>query len=322
MEVPCPVCGEPGAEKQLAPEGRDCIAYSCIHCGGYELGGRLLAGLLRLFAESAVSDARHRLSHAIRKMQKGSDVPILNSEQVEKILTRPLPTPTEQADILIRWLGTTSSGPGLTTDLSYKKHGAIMGSSSEAGFVLVVRHLLDEHLIEGNLRQFANAPAGPIVTLSFRGWERFEQLKTLRSHYGRGFVAMKFGDPVLDGIIEVVFKPAALQTGFQLFRLDDNPRAGLIDDRLRVEIRSSDFIIADLSHDNPGAYWEAGYAEGLGIPVIYACEWEKFEKHKTHFDTNHHLTIRWNKDDPNSARDSLKATIRATLPHLANQRDE
>jgi nucleoside 2-deoxyribosyltransferase len=59
--------------------------------------------------------------------------------------------------------------------------------------------------------------------------------------------------------------------GFKLTRLDDDPKAGIIDDRLRVEIRTSRFLIADLTHENRGAYWEAGFAEGDGKPVIYTC---------------------------------------------------
>jgi len=111
------------------------------------------------------------------------------------------------------------------------------------------------------------------------------------------------------------------QAGFELVKLDDNPKAGLIDDRLRVEIQSSDFIIADLTHDNHGAYWEAGYAEGMGKPVIYTCEKQKFETVKTHFDTNHHLTIVWDQNSPEEAGEALKATIRATLPQLAKLED-
>ena len=89
-------------------------------------------------------------------------------------------------------------------------------------------------------------------------------------------MAMQFGDNALNWMLENVFKPSVSQTGFQLHKLDDHPRAGLIDDRLCVEIQSSDFLIADLTHDNYGAYWEAGYAEGLGKPVIYTCEKNKF----------------------------------------------
>lgn len=64
------------------------------------------------------------------------------------------------------------------------------------------------------------------------------------------------------------------------------------------------------------------YAEGLGKPVIYTCEKEKFEEQKTHFDTNHHLTIIWDDENPEEAAEELKATIRATLPREAKLTDE
>ena len=99
------------------------------------------------------------------------------------------------------------------------------------------------------------------------------------------------------------------------------PKAGLIDDRLRVEIRTSRFLIADLTHENAGAYWEAGFAEGLGKPVIYTCEKSKFDTAKTHFDTNHHLTVFWSTDEFPSFEEKLKATIRATVPDEAILQD-
>ena len=132
---------------------------------------------------------------------------------------------------------------------------------------------------------------------------------------------MKFGDEDLDNLLETILKPSVKQAGFELLNLNDRPRAGLIDDRMRVEIQASDFLVADLTHDNFGAYWEAGYAEGLGKPVIYICEKNKFEAQKTHFDTNHHLTIIWDKTSPKEAGEKLKATIRATLPQFAKQED-
>ena len=105
--------------------------------------------------------------------------------------------------------------------------------------------------------------------------------------------------------------------------MDDVNRAGLIDDKLRVEIRRSKFIISDLTDDNNGAYWEAGYAEGLSMPVIYICEEEKFKTSKSHFDTNHHLTVLWKDDEAGLKKftDELKATIRATFPAEAKMED-
>ena len=110
---------------------------------------------------------------------------------------------------------------------------------------------------------------------------------------------MQFDDPDLDSFVRDVVKPAVKRgIGYDLVDMRDVARAGVIDDIMRVQIRDAAFVIADLTHDNHGAYWEAGYAEGLGKPVVYICEKEKFEKQRTHFDTNHCTTVPWSKDDP------------------------
>ncbi|NQT23833.1 hypothetical protein HQ585_00600 [candidate division KSB1 bacterium] len=115
------------------------------------------------------------------------------------------------------------------------------------------------------------------------------------------------------------FVPAVEETGFELRILRDVLQAGLIDNQLRVEIRKSRFLLTDLSHNNNGAYWEAGYAEGLGKPVIYLCEKNVFDDvtTKPHFDTNHHTTIIWDQENIEPAMIELKATIRATFPFEA-----
>jgi len=182
-------------------------------------------------------------------------------------------------------------------------------------------HLFATGLVTGHQIRAIGAQGQAQATLSFTGWEYYEQLAKGSAVYRKGFMAMKFGDPSLESMLANVFRPAAAKAGFDLFKLDDVPKAGLIDDRLRVEIQASDFVVADLSHDNLGAYWEAGYAEGLGKPVIYTCERAKFDATKTHFDTNHHLTIVWDASSPDEAGNALKATIRATLPHIAKQSD-
>ena len=132
-------------------------------------------------------------------------------------------------------------------------------------------------------------------------------------------MAMQYGDAALDRIVDEFFRAAVKETGFELFRLDDEPKAGLLDDRMRVEIKSARFIIAELTHGNRGAYWEAGYADGLGKPVIYTCEESAWAERKTHFDTNHHLHVVWNANDIVAAMVRLKATIRATIPEATRQ---
>lgn len=47
-----------------------------------------------------------------------------------------------------------------------------------------------------------------------------------------------------------------------------------------------------------------------------------FEAKKTHFDTNHMVTIQWDLNDLANAEDDLVALIRNTLPAIAKMTDE
>ena len=125
---------------------------------------------------------------------------------------------------------------------------------------------------------------------------------------------MQFHDPDLEPFVREVVKPAVKYAiGYDLVDMRDVGRAGIIDNIMRVQIRDAKFVIVDLTHDNHGAYWEAGYAEGLGKPVIYICEKGKFEEQKTHFDTNHCTTVPWSRDDDEGFREELVATLRRSL---------
>lgn len=314
----CPVCSYPSAVGGPDPTGRDATWVNCIHCGKFGISRTLLATLSTLLAQR---DAAPKLSHVIRKAHDAGQHLLLNTHTAEAILGNPLPRPREQADLLVQWLANNSPGPGEALKLKYDLHGAIVGAKSHPGFSMLIDHLMSTGLIAGSHETFLSGGSEANVALTFAGWDCYETLRLGGTTYRKAFMAMKYGDFNLNLLLDQVLKPAAKRAGFDLFKLDDRPMAGLIDDRMRVEIRASDFLVADLTHDNLGAYWEAGFAEGLGKPVIYTCERSKFEATKTHFDTNHHLTIVWNANAPEDAGLQLTETIRATLPHLAKLAD-
>jgi hypothetical protein len=155
---------------------------------------------------------------------------------------------------------------GETKWLEFKTHGPIVGSKTDAGFGFVLTHLFAVGLVVGNHTRTLGGSGQAHAALSFAGWEHYESLRQGSVVYRKAVMAMKFGVPELGSMLEQVFRPSAKAAGFDLFKLDDAPRAGLIDDRLRVEIQASDFLIADLTHDNLGAYWAAGYGEDLESP--------------------------------------------------------
>ena len=95
----------------------------------------------------------------------------------------------------------------------------------------------------------------------------------------------------------------------------------MIDDQMRVAIRNSRFVVADLTHACRGSYWEGGFAEGLGRPVIYTCEKAMWDQEKSHFDTNHLATVIWDPNELATAERQLTAIIRNTLPDAAKMDD-
>jgi hypothetical protein len=247
---------------------------------------------------------------------------ILDEGLVNTIIKHQPPNPAEQADNFLCWIGDNIQAGGQYIEVHKPAILAIIGSIDDAEFYFIFGHLKEERLILSKSHVGGGNAIIADVTLEWRGWEYYRELKRGRIDSRKAFMAMQYDDRILDKIVEETFKPAVKQTSFELFRLVERPEAGLIDDRLRVEIQTSRFLIADLTHENAGAYWEAGYAEGLGRPVIYTCEKAKFDEQKTHFDTNHHLTIPWDKEHPEEAAAKLKATIRATLPGEAKLTDE
>jgi hypothetical protein len=147
-----------------------------------------------------------------------------------------------------------------------------------------------------------------------KGWERIHEFRRGTISGQRIFMAMKFGNNSADNAFRTIFKKAAEEVGFSLEKLDDQPQLGLIDERLRDNIRRSRMLFADLTHQNPGAYWESGFAEGIGKPVLYLCRNDQWKKFKTHFDTNHHLTVIWNPKKPDVGKEQIKSILRNTFP--------
>jgi nucleoside 2-deoxyribosyltransferase len=115
-------------------------------------------------------------------------------------------------------------------------------------------------------------------------------------------------------LLDQYLVPAVKQTGYDLANaLRTEPMAGNLHARLEVEIRAARFVIAELSHHNNGAYWEAGFARGLGKPVIYMYNKVVGNSDRPHFDVVSDHYIAWEEDKPEKAADELKGVIRATL---------
>ncbi len=292
----------------------DTDAVDCPRCGRFLLSGTARVILEGLLQRRAINNSR--LSHALRiRYDSQRKPPFLRDADFQPYqddLTH-IP-PQQQLDNFILWVGNNQGAPQewATSNihaLAARVGTAIGSDTTELG----ISWLVNEFNSRG-LYSFRRGDAETSYQLKPEGWMRFDEINRRVMHSRNAFMAMKFRDETLDKVLRDCFQPAAARAGFNLKALNEKPSAGLIDNQIRAAIRSARFVLADLSHDNNGAYFEAGFAEGLGLPVIYTCEAGKFDAKKTHFDTNHMHTVKWEADKLDEAGRALTATIRNTLP--------
>lgn len=125
-----------------------------------------------------------------------------------------------------------------------------------------------------------------------------------------GFCAMWF-DPKVRPFYEQAIAPAIRACGFEPLRLDYAEYNHSIDDEIIASIRRARFVVADLTGHRGGVYYEACFAHGLGLPVIFMLRED--DQASVHFDVRQQNFILWRPDDLPGACRRLTQRIRATL---------
>ena len=143
------------------------------------------------------------------------------------------------------------------------------------------------------------------LSLTPKGYARIDELQKNTSYGRKVLVAMKFGDETtnLREAIRAGIKDAKYDPEF----IDEVQHNDFITPELLKHIRDSKFVVVDLTHQNNGAYFEEGYAMGLGKPVIQLCK----KGVDLHFDIAQKNTIMWESEDdiPKKLTNRIKATI-------------
>ncbi len=126
------------------------------------------------------------------------------------------------------------------------------------------------------------------------GWYQLESIANTPLAGQFAFVAMRFSDEML-ALWKSSFEPAIKRAGFDPLIASDPIHNDRIDARIVTDIKRSRFLVADVTFKSPGVYFEAGYAIGLGRPVIWTCRAD----HETdmHFDTRQYNHILWSSAD-------------------------
>lgn len=321
-DEPCPICGTTLTHKPKNRSDHDAWHISCDVCGQFYISDEAVQDFVRSLRQTLTPIHAATASYLTRQkvgMPMWDGKPLLTTVFFEELLRDrfELPTPPEQADKLLRLIGNNHRSEGQELKELPKDVRAQIGAFSNAEAEVLVIELEKLGLVRRVDSTTMQGPKSRNISLTLRGWEKWRGLGRRGGGSANGFIAMQFGDALLDQIVKERIQPDVKhRLGIAIVRVDDEKRAGLIDNIMRQHIQDAAFVLADLTHGNKGAYWEAGYAEGLGKPVIYLCERDVFDSGKAHFDVNHSQTVMWDKDDLDQFINDLCATIKNTLQHM------
>src|SRR5271170_2154815 len=111
----CIVCKTPNTTRE--PGVGDFARFVCPRCGSFALSGTAESALERMLAEMPIR--RSLMSHTLRRMQR-LDQKQLHIIQNDELSTfwrdERLPSPLEQADNLILWIGDNQATPHAWVD--------------------------------------------------------------------------------------------------------------------------------------------------------------------------------------------------------------
>lgn len=154
------------------------------------------------------------------------------------------------------------------------------------------------------------------LQLTYKGWNKIDEISKDIKKYKKGFIAMWFDESMLP--VRQIIKEVFIETGYQISIIDEKEHNNQIVPEILYEIQTSDFIVADLTGNRKGVYYEAGYALGLGKEVILMTDITKIdrEKNSPHFDVAQVNQVRYESVEDLKAK--LFNRITSTVGNLKN----
>lgn len=331
--IACPVCGT--ITSCHVDYERDLVLYCCPVCGKYQLGAfwqernhfnmNHLAAFLVHNAYNPADDFERRYYRTVSKeicnklREEGRGYPVhIDSEIIEAWYPKGF---AEKIDQILLYLHKHAPHIGQSIyfdmqtlysflfvdryDFVNERYVLREDEAIESEAKFVIGCLIKQDLIEKGERLQLPLAANQRFTITSRGYARIDEIEKNTANGKNVLVAMKFGDetrPLREAIREGI-----QLTGYIAIFIDEVQHNDFITPELLKYIRDSKFVVVDLTHKNNGAYFEEGYAMGLGKPVIQLCK----DGVQLHFDIAQKNTIMWKteNDIPPLLCNRIKATI-------------
>ena len=281
----CPICrlGDMPVEES---DGGNRLNVRCRRCGQFEI--------TRGAAQWVINhNFGSQLAAWIRNRNELSNVqPEIVRPNVEDIVSEmPKYSVSDKQRILLLALERRTALPGDEVELVFDMDFPLAWASSANEFAYLLSALVDRHLIDGPER-FNNPWCSFVISPS--GWDALDEMIRTSRDSSQAFVAMSFAKELIP-VWRNGIKPALERAKYRAYRVDDDVHIGRIDAKIMTEIKNSRFVVADVTDQRPGVYFEAGYAMGLGLPVLWSVREDDLQN--VHFDTRQYNHIVWRAAD-------------------------
>lgn len=278
----CPVCkrSEGVEEKQIS---QSMAQYHCPVCGKYEMSPFV----------PEIQAPNHKLSAWIREQNERGDPPRFTQEKTIASILAGMPDyrPLEKQLKLLQALERQSKTPGNRVKLNHQKDYPLAFADNPNELAFYIQALEERGLVISKTTKFPNtAPTVSGVTIAPAGWDYLDKHASDLEEKTQAFVAMSFSDGMQSAWVDAI-KPAIERAGYTAYRVDEELHSDNIIFKIMAEVKNSRFVVADVTEQKNGVYFEAGYALGLGVPVIWSVR--KDDADKVHFDTAQYNQIRW-----------------------------
>lgn len=227
------------------------------------------------------------------RTDSGALVPEITSHSLDDIERQfPRYSVTDKQVLLMRLIERRSEYPGDKVELIPGYEYPMIWASGDREFLYLLGSLAERNLVRSVAGQVPLDVGSWSRELEITpaGWSFLDQHAQVSVISNQVFVAMSFQKDLTSAWTDGIHN-GVKAAGFDPYRIDADPHLERIDAKIIAEIKNSRFLVADVTGQRPGVYFEAGYAQGLGLPVIWSVR--KDDLDKVHFDTRQFNHIVW-----------------------------
>ncbi|MCX6584057.1 MAG: hypothetical protein NT166_28110 [Candidatus Aminicenantes bacterium] len=303
-ETKCPVCDLTNTNQGNLKISFDQNTglYDCERCGKFKTSGDIAP----LLEQEPYCSKRHLITGYIREKTEINNIITISPDNIQHIIDSAQPDTDDPLELLDRLLW-----------LLYKNEKTENQRFSMQDYPVIYAKSKDDIcrcFTIGRELEYLNVSQSimsGVFTYSFKAeaWKRIKELKEKSINSKQIFVALAFVDDIKNGYMEGI-RPLEKETGYNFKCLAFEPHNENIPLKIITEIRKSGLLVADLTYNKQNVYFEAGYAKGLGIPVIWTCR--DSDSGNIHSDVSQYHILKWK--DYNDLKENLKVRIEYERP--------